>query len=120
MASLQLFFLTSIGEGIHRFVLAEFTQFGTNLVAVTPGKTETFGISGATISNVRPLSLNDADALKRLDHIIAVVSVVQGNARIEYGKKSRRTTILGVGSAVPEVWKMDVAYGRFLPDGRSA
>jgi len=108
--------LTSIGEGIHRFVLAEFTQFGTNLVAVTPGKTETFGISGATISNVRPLSLNDADALKRLDHIIAVVSVVQGNARIEYGKKSRRTTILGVGSAVPEVWKMDVAYGRFLPD----
>ena len=108
--------LTSIGEGIHRFVLAEFTQFGTNLVAVTPGKTETFGISAATISNVRPLSLNDADALKRLDHIIAVVSVVQGNARIEYGKKSRRTTILGVGSAVPEVWKMDVAYGRFLPD----
>ena len=33
--------LTSIGEGIHRFVLSEFTQFGTNLIAVTPGKTTT-------------------------------------------------------------------------------
>lgn len=108
--------LTSIGEGIHRFVLAEFTQFGTNLVVVTPGKTETFGISGATISNVRPLSLNDADALMALDQIAAIVPLVQGNARIEYAKKSRRTTILGVGSAVPEVWKMAVGYGRFLPN----
>jgi putative ABC transport system permease protein len=108
--------LTSIGEGIHRYVLEEFTQFGTNLVAVTPGKTETFGISGATVSTVRPLSLNDADALSKLDHILATVPVVQGNARVEAGRKSRRTTILGVGPAVPAVWKMDVAYGRFLPD----
>jgi putative ABC transport system permease protein len=30
--------LTSIGEGIHRFVLAEFTQFGTNVISVTPGQ----------------------------------------------------------------------------------
>ncbi|WP_457671282.1 ABC transporter permease, partial [Thiolapillus sp.] len=30
--------LTSIGEGIHRFVLQEFTQFGTTLVAINPGK----------------------------------------------------------------------------------
>ena len=26
--------LTSIGEGIHRFVLGEFTQFGTNVIGV--------------------------------------------------------------------------------------
>ena len=64
--------LTSIGEGVHRFVLAEFTQFGTNLIAVTPGKTETFGISGALVSNVRPLSLADAEALQRLDTVLAV------------------------------------------------
>ena len=35
--------LTSIGEGIHRFVLAEFTQFGTNVISVAPGKTKTSG-----------------------------------------------------------------------------
>jgi len=33
--------LTSIGRGVHSYVLAEFTQFGTNLVAVFPGKTTT-------------------------------------------------------------------------------
>ena len=114
--------LTALGEGIHRFVIEEFTQFGTNLIAVTPGKATTFGLSGATISTVRPLSLADAEALERLDHVVAMVPVVQGNARVEYGAKHRRTNVLGVGSAVPAVWKMDVGSGRFLPpdDQRAA
>ncbi len=107
--------LTSIGEGVQRFVLAEFSQFGTNLIAVTPGKTETFGISGATIGNVRPLSLDDATALERLSSVTAVVPVVQGNAQTEAGNRARRTMVLGVGSAVPTVWSMNVASGRFLP-----
>ncbi len=109
--------LTSIGEGVHRFVLTEFTQFGTNLVAVTPGRTETFGMSGAIISNVRPLSLDDAEALGRLQSVTAVVPVVQGNARAESRNRDRRTMVLGVGSEVPRVWQMRVRSGRFLPSG---
>ncbi len=77
--------LTALGRGIHTFVLAEFTQFGTNLIGVHPGKKSTFGISGATISTVRPLSMADAISLNRLENIIAVVPVIQGNARIEAG-----------------------------------
>ena len=109
--------LTSIGRGIHSFVLAEFTQFGTNLVSVTPGKKTTFGLSGATISTVRPLSVADATSLSKLENIIAVVPVVQGNARIEAGNKQRRTNVLGVGAEVPEVWKINTINGRFLPAG---
>ncbi|MGR8929102.1 MAG: ABC transporter permease [Gammaproteobacteria bacterium] len=108
--------LTSIGRGIHSFVLNEFTQFGTHLLAIYPGKTTTFGVSGATISTVRPLSEEDAQSLSRLEQVIAVVPVIQGNARVEAGKRQRRTTILGVGSAVPVVWKVNVESGRFLPD----
>jgi len=112
--------LTSIGRGVHTYVLAEFTQFGTNLIAVFPGKTTTLGLSGATISTVRPLSLADAVSLAKLDNIIAALPVVQGNARIEAGTKQRRTTVLGVGSAVPEIWKIKVVQGRFLPDHEQA
>ena len=107
--------LTSIGRGIHSFVLAEFTQFGTNLVAVFPGKTTTLGISGATISTVRPLTMADSVSLGKLDNIIAALPLVQGNARIEAGKKQRRSTVLGVGASVPEVWKIKISKGRFLP-----
>ncbi len=107
--------LTSIGEGVHRFVLQEFSQFGTNIIGVTPGKTETFGISGAQVSNVRPLSLDDAAALERLEQVVAVMPVVQGNAQVEFEGRTRRTMILGVGSALPQVWSMNVSAGRFLP-----
>lgn len=106
--------LTSLGEGVHRFVLSEFTQFGTNLIGVTPGRATTAGMSGGIISNVRPLSMDDAAALKRLPNIIAVAPVVQGNAPVEFGKRSRRTYIFGVGPQAPKVWQIRVAKGRFF------
>lgn len=108
--------LTSIGEGVHKYVLGEFTQFGTNLIAVTPGKASTFGISGAIVNNVRPLSLDDAKALSRLPGVEAVVPMLQGNAAVEFGKHSRRSMIFGVGPSVPKVWRMRATQGRFLPN----
>ncbi len=108
--------LTAIGEGIQRFVIAEFTQFGTHLLAVTPGKTQTFGISGATISTVRPLTLDDAALLARLPQVRSVMPFVQGNGAVEWKGRTRRTNIFGTGAGVPEVWQIPVAQGRFLPD----
>ncbi len=112
--------LTSIGRGIHSFVLGEFTQFGTHLIAIYPGKTTTFGLSGATISTVRPLSLADSMSLSKLEHVVAVVPVIQGNARIEAGPRQRRANVLGVGPDVPAVWQIEVDIGRFLPDDNIA
>lgn len=107
--------LTAIGEGVQRFVLAEFTQFGTNLLAINPGKTSTMGMSGAVVSNVRPLSIDDAIALQRIPQIRAVVPLIQGNAAAESDGRSRRTMVLGVNGSVPDVWQMRPALGRFLP-----
>lgn len=112
--------LTSLGEGVHRFVLAEFTQFGTNLIGVTPGKASTTGMSGAVISNVRPLSIDDARALSRIPRVLATVPVVQGNAAVEFGPRSRRTYVFGVDADAPAVWQLDVAQGRFLPADEGA
>ena len=56
--------LTSIGDGIHRFVLAEFTQFGTNIINISPGKTSTHGASVGAIGSARLLTIEDALALK--------------------------------------------------------
>lgn len=109
--------LTSIGGGVQRFVLEQFTQFGTHLLVITPGKTQTFGISGAVISTVRPLTLEDAMALRRLPHVEGIVPMVMGNVEIKGGGHSRRTTLFGVGPDLPKVWKIPVANGRFLPPG---
>ncbi|MFT6927353.1 MAG: putative ABC transport system permease protein [Psychromonas sp.] len=108
--------LTSIGEGVHQFVLAEFTQFGTNLVAINPGKATTGGISMGVFGTERPLTIEDAQALKRLPYAKAVVAFVQGNAEVEAGNRSRRTTIYGAGSQMPEAFQMVIKSGHFLPD----
>lgn len=108
--------LTSMGEGLHRYIMAEFTQFGTNLIGITPGKTTTTGFSGALVSNVRPLTLEDNEALRRLPQIIEAVPLIQGNAAVEAERKQRRTTIYGVGPGMPKVWQFGVSTGQFLPD----
>lgn len=108
--------LTSLGEGVHQFLLSEFTQFGTHLIAVNPGKTTTAGVSGAIISNVRPLTLEDAAALRRIPEVKGSVPVAWGNAAVEFERRRRRTYIFGTGPDAPRVWKMEVAIGRFLPD----
>ena len=107
--------LTSIGEGIHKFVLAEFTQFGTTLVAINPGKTSTMGMSMGVFGTVRPLSIEDAEALKRLPYAKSVVGIVQGNAEVEGNKRTRRTTVYGAGHDFPIAFNMPVRSGRFLP-----
>jgi putative ABC transport system permease protein len=108
--------LTSIGEGVHKFVLSEFTQFGTTLVAINPGKTTTMGMSMGVFGTERPLSIEDAEALKRLSFAKSVVGFVQGNAEVEGNNRARRTMVFGTGHDFPEAFTMPVGAGRFLPE----
>jgi putative ABC transport system permease protein len=107
--------LTSLGAGLQRYVLGQFTQFGTNLLQVTPGRKATFGVSGAIVNTVRPLSLDDADALATLPHVKTVLPSLSGDVAVEGGGRSRRVMAIAAGAAVPEVWRFGVAQGAFLP-----
>ncbi len=90
------------------------------LLAINPGKTTTFGVSGAIFNTVRPLTIDDADAISRLPGVKAVTPVIQGNAQIEAGQRSRRSTVLGVNGRLGEVWQIHIAIGRQLPDDNSS
>lgn len=107
--------LTSIGEGVRSYVAEHFAQFGTNIVAITPGKTETMGMTGM-LSTVKPLTIDDAEALRRLPHVDYTVPVVAGVGRIESHNRARSTDVYGVGYQMPDLWKYEVAIGRFFPN----
>jgi putative ABC transport system permease protein len=109
--------LTSIGEGTRVYVLREFTQFGTNLIAINPGKTETSGIPGALGGTIHPLTLADMEALHRLPGVLKVVPVVMGTAPVAHHNKERSVFVYGVNSDVPDVWQFALRVGRFLPEG---
>ncbi|MDP1519821.1 ABC transporter permease [Porticoccus litoralis] len=106
--------LSSLGEGLRLFVIQEFTQFGSHIVAVTPGKTETFGLGGI-LNTTRPLSLEDAEALERIPGVEQVVPVVFGTAQIKALGRSRYTEVAGVGALADKAWKLEVSQGSFLP-----
>lgn len=108
--------LTSIGEGIHRYVLGEFTQFGTNVITVAPGKTKTGGAPSGLPSSARPLSLDDAKSLERLPQVVAVTPNVRGNAEVEGNGRTRRTLIYGVNADSRIVFRSTLRSGQFLPD----
>jgi putative ABC transport system permease protein len=109
--------LTSIGEGTRRYLLNEFTQFGTNLLAVNPGKVETGGIPGIMGGTTHKLTLDDAEAIRRLPDVQAVVSVAMGTARVESGRRGRSVPIYGATSELPGVWNFQLGQGEFIPAG---
>ena len=106
--------LTSIGEGARQYILAEFTQFGTNLISINPGRTETTGMSASVGGTTNPLTLADAEALERLRGVETVVPVTMGTAAVEREGRTRHVFVYGVSSTAPAAWKMAVRSGRFL------
>jgi putative ABC transport system permease protein len=107
--------LTSIGEGVHRFVLNEFTQFGTHIITITPGKTRTGGATHGLPSSARLLTLDDANALSRLPGVIAVAPYTGGNAEIEGHGRIRRSMVWGTNEQTLRVFKGRISSGSFLP-----
>jgi putative ABC transport system permease protein len=107
--------LTSIGEGLHEYMLTQFTQFGTHIVAINPGKSTTFGTPTGVFNTQRPLTIDDAEALKRVPFVENTVPAVQGNASVKGNGRERRTTVTGVGPEWPAVVSFTTALGEFLP-----
>lgn len=113
--------LTSIGEGLHRFLLSEFSQIGTNVVTLSPGKVSTGGTNPGFPSSVRPLSLEDADALRqRIPHLVGVTPGVTGNAEMGANGRVRRSIVYGTSAALLPSFHLSVSAGQFLPDEDTA
>jgi putative ABC transport system permease protein len=110
--------LTSLGEGLRVYVISEFTQFGTNLIGINPGKSETSGGNPAAMAGtIRKLTVEDVDVLRRIPLVDTAMPVSFGNARVEAGDKGRSVLVYGVTSEMPRVWQFDVRQGQFLPPG---
>ena len=108
--------LTGLGSGLQRYLVGQFTQFGTHLIAITPGKANTTGFSISAIDTQRPLTLPDAQSLLDIPGVEAMTPVVSGQLSAEFAGKSRRTLAFGIGPQAPTVWGMSLARGQFLPE----
>jgi putative ABC transport system permease protein len=109
--------LTSIGEGTRRYILAQFSQFGTNLIAIHPGRAKTSGMPGAFGGSTRHLTIDDAQALARIPGVQSVMPTAAGTARVEAGSRARNVPINGVTPELQTVFGFRTRIGSFWPAG---
>ena len=108
-------FLTGLGQGLQTYIVSQFTQFGSNIISVAPGKTETMGMPLGIFGNVKPLTFEDVEALERLPVIEFAVPVSAGNGEIEYREKMRRSMVVGTGADYDVIVDATDMLGEYLP-----
>jgi putative ABC transport system permease protein len=109
--------LTSLGEGARLYVTDEFTNLGSNLLFVIPGKTETTGMAPfGSVSHDLPL--DDADAVRRrVPRSRHLAPLTMGEARARFGERARDVTVAGTTAELREVRDLRMQAGRYLPGG---
>ena len=111
--------VTSLGEGARLYVSNQFGSLGTNLIIVLPGRSETSGaMPGVLIGKTpRDLTLDDALALKRSAAIRRLAPLIIGAGDVHAGARVRETPVLGSTAELMDIRHMEMAQGKFLPQG---
>jgi putative ABC transport system permease protein len=111
--------VSSIGEGARLYVVNQFGALGTHLVIVLPGRSETAGaMPGVLIGKTpRDLTLDDALALRRSAAVRRLAPLIVGAGDVRAGALSREAPVLGSTAELMDIRHMELASGRFLPEG---
>ncbi|MDR2926502.1 MAG: ABC transporter permease [Azoarcus sp.] len=111
--------LTTFGESLHSYVLDKFSQFGTNIISITPGQQAARGGIPGLPTTARELTLEDAEALARIPWLDIISPESWGNTELSANGRVRRAVVHGVGPRTHDMYTFEVAYGQFLPKGNS-
>ena len=110
--------LMSIGRGVEKFFVDQFTSLGTNLLYVFPGQLS----EGPPSERGRErgvLTLADSHAINnplRVPDVIAVAPQVSGNALIARAGNDMDVSVSGVTAAYQDALSGEAAIGSFITD----
>jgi putative ABC transport system permease protein len=99
--------LVGVGQGTTSTITNRLAGLGTNLLTISP-------TGGGAASST--LTLDDANAIAKLDSIAGVAPEITTNLTVSAGTKSATTTVLGTTPAYPMVRAYDIWQGTFLTD----
>lgn len=109
--------LTALGDSARRYVASQFTSLGTELLIVSPGRSETHGAGFFVGDTTRDLTLADALALLRSPAVSRVAPLVVGTTLASSGSLQREVPLLGTTAEFLDLRRWHLAQGSFLPGG---
>lgn len=112
--------IVGIGNGAQSLILGQVKSLGSNVIGITPGKSEEKGPPAAVYGvNVTTLTYDDAQALKNnntLPHVTAVGGYVRGTANVTWNGEQYSPNLNGVTVDYLTVEGMEIATGRFFTE----
>jgi putative ABC transport system permease protein len=96
--------LVGVGQGTTANITSRLAGLGTNLLTINPRN----GSAG--------LTLEDVDAIRKIDGVAAVAPELQTSGTVAVGTKSTSTSLIGTNSAYAFVRAYDMWQGAFLTD----
>ncbi|KKT35665.1 MAG: ABC transporter, permease protein [Parcubacteria group bacterium GW2011_GWA2_44_12] len=109
--------MVSIGQGAQTSIQSRIESIGSNLIIVMPGAERGQGFQvNAGRGSARSLTMEDADAIKKINNAKAVSSELSGRYQITSKGKNTNTSVLGATSAYPSVRNVEIDLGSFLTD----
>jgi putative ABC transport system permease protein len=114
---LSVVLLVALGEGARKYVRDEFAGLGSNILIVTPGKSETTGMMPPMAESIHKLTFADSEAIKnRARGVKETTPIVFGLSFVKYRQRRRDTTVIGTTGSFPEVRDIHVDIGSFITD----
>ena len=107
--------MLAIGGGVQKQVADSISGLGSNLLIVTAGAGRQGGIFGGAGTGAS-LRIDDADAIARLDNVLAAAPSTGIPAQVVAGSANWATNVTGSTSAYFQVNEWKVADGRIFTD----
>jgi putative ABC transport system permease protein len=109
--------LMSVGQGAQAHITSTFEQMGTNVLYVMSTSAEEGGMMAIQYGNMTPnLTLDDAQALERIDGVTAVAAVNENIVDLTAGGESKTAIIHGASAEYLSVYAYSLAEGQFFSD----
>ncbi len=108
--------MVAIGQGAKASVTNQIQGLGSNLIMVSPGRSNTGGVRGGA-GSMSNISMDDVSAIQtNADAVQAVAPVANTQAQVVLGSQNTATQIIGTTPSYAQVRNQPVAMGRFISD----
>ncbi len=104
--------MMSIGQGAQQQVMSRINRLGTNTLIIFPGAGGQFVRSGT----VNTLTLDDAEALRRIPGVDAAAPQVRSSQLLTYGSSTWTASVIGTTPEIVEISSLSLEYGRFFDE----